>query len=144
MIAEALFGSEALAKQPRPNLAMRFCSTRTATCAFCLLVPMSSSRSSSSSPEPEIAPAKSKKSKDGKKKKQQATMDVDQHGRNEGDTPDWDYKPPDGFALMKHKVDESDFDWDAIHNDDNLELWVVRVSEGVSIRAYCLCRSSLK
>ncbi|KAI0713642.1 hypothetical protein C8Q76DRAFT_675844 [Earliella scabrosa] len=92
---------------------------------------MSSSRSSSSSPEPEIAPTKSKKSKVGKKKKQQATMDVDQHGRNKGDAPDWDYKPPDGFALMKHKVDESDFDWDAIHNDDNLELWVVRVPEGL-------------
>ncbi|OBZ75065.1 hypothetical protein A0H81_04875 [Grifola frondosa] len=32
---------------------------------------------------------------------------------------------------MEHHVDSGDFDWDAVENDDNLELWVIRVPEGV-------------
>ncbi|KAI0696550.1 hypothetical protein C8T65DRAFT_832752 [Cerioporus squamosus] len=91
---------------------------------------MSSSRSSSASPEPELVAKKAKKPKD-KQKKGQAAADVGEHGRNEGDDHDLAYKPPEGFVLMKHKNEEGDFDWDAINGDDNLELWVVRVPDGL-------------
>ncbi|RPD59310.1 hypothetical protein L226DRAFT_553723 [Lentinus tigrinus ALCF2SS1-7] len=91
---------------------------------------MSSSRSSSPSPEPEVVAKRAKKSKD-KRKKAQAVADVDEHGKNEGDDLDLAYKPPEGFVLMKHKGEEGDFDWDAINDDDNLELWVVRVPDGL-------------
>ena len=91
---------------------------------------MSSSRASSSSPEPEIVSKKAKKAKD-KHKKVRIADATEAHGRNEGDDPNWDYKPPDGYALMKHKVEKGEFDWDAINNDDNLEVWVVRVPDGV-------------
>ncbi|KAI0737980.1 hypothetical protein C8Q80DRAFT_1125075 [Daedaleopsis nitida] len=89
---------------------------------------MSSARSSSSSsPEPEVVVQKAKKSKT----KQSKTQVDDVGSRNEGDNPNWDYKPPEGFVSMKHKVDERDFDWEAINDDDNLELWVIRVPDGL-------------
>ena len=99
---------------------------------------MSSSRSSSASPEPEIVAKKAKKSKD-KPKKVQAVADVDEHGKNEGDDLDLAYKPPEGFVPVKHKNDEGDFDWDAINGDDNLELWVVRVPDGVRAVISFIC-----
>ena len=97
---------------------------------------MSSSRTSpSSSPEPEIVPVKAKKSKSKVKKVKVAhpAAEPEKHGRNEGDDPSLVYKPPEGYVLMKHTADETEFDWDAINNDDNLELWVVRVPDGVSV-----------
>ena len=56
---------------------------------------------------------------------------VDTHGKNEGDHPNWDYKPPDGYKAMNMKVDEGPFDWDSIKDNDDLELWIVRVPDGV-------------
>ena len=91
---------------------------------------MSSSRSSSSSPEPEVVTKKSQKGK-AKQKKVKIVNPAEEHGRNEGEDPNWDYKPPEGYALLKHKNEKGEFDWDAINNDDNLELWIVRVPDGV-------------
>ncbi|CDO71878.1 hypothetical protein BN946_scf184940.g25 [Trametes cinnabarina] len=94
---------------------------------------MSSLRSSSSSPEPESLRdlAKKSKSKQKKTKEAQAASAVDKHGRNEGDNPHWDYKPSEGYKPMNLKVAHGPFDWDSIKEDDNLELWVVRVPEGL-------------
>ncbi|KAI0657208.1 hypothetical protein C8Q70DRAFT_1056094 [Cubamyces menziesii] len=94
---------------------------------------MSSSRSSSSSPEPESIReiVKKSKPKQEKTKEAQDASVVDKHGKNEGDNPNWDYKPPDGFKAMNMKVDEGPFDWDAIKDNDDLELWIVRVPDGL-------------
>ena len=101
---------------------------------------MSSSRASSSSPEPEVVSKKTKKGKGKQKKVRLAdpAAQVDEDARNEGDDPNWDYQPPPGYTLMKHKVEQSEFDWDTINNDDNLELWVVRVPDGVRARSTVL------
>ncbi|KAM5542751.1 hypothetical protein V8D89_003712 [Ganoderma adspersum] len=94
---------------------------------------MSSSRASSSSPEPEIVFAKAKKSKDKSKKLKHThpAAEPDKHGRNEGEDASLAYKPPEGYVLMKHSAEETEFDWDTINDDDNLELWVVRVPDGL-------------
>ena len=126
-----LFGPEAFAKQPLPNSA-----TSNLRAPLALQTPadfMSSSRASSSSPEPEIVSAKAKKSRDKSQKVKHAhpAAEPDKHGRNEGEDASLAYKPPEGYVLMKHSAEETEFDWDAINNDDNLELWVVRVPDGV-------------
>ena len=90
---------------------------------------MSSSRASSSSPEPELVSAKSKKGK--KAKGAHPSADAEKHGRNEGEDASLAYKPPEGYVAMKHSTEDTEFDWDAINNDENLELWVVRVPDGV-------------
>ncbi|KAH9948141.1 hypothetical protein B0H21DRAFT_690642 [Amylocystis lapponica] len=87
-----------------------------------------SSSESSSSPEPEIIPKKSKKKSKEKGKKKST---VDTQAKNEGTNPDWAYKPPEGTALLDHGVDTAEFDWDAVKEDDNLEMWIVRVPEGI-------------
>lgn len=135
--ARCLFGSEALAKQLLPDAATR--ARANLLCVFGAYdIHRVMSLRSSSSPEPEPPSKSAKKAKDRQKKLRVShpAAVVDEHGKNEGDDVNWDYKPPEGFVLMKHKVEESDFDWDAINNDDNLELWVVRVPEGVSV---CAC-----
>jgi len=89
------------------------------------------SSSESSSPEPAIKSKKRDKTKDqgGKAKKRVKTNLVG--GRNEGTDSEWAYKPPPGSVLVSHDVDPAEFDWDAINEDENLELWVIRVPEGV-------------
>lgn len=95
-----------------------------------------SSSSRSPSPIPVLSSKQPKKSagqrdKAKEKKKSKHVQIVDPHGRNEA--PDKDaYKPPEGAVLMQHKVEHSDFDWDVVRDDDNLELWLVRVPDGVS------------
>lgn len=93
---------------------------------------MSSESSSSSSklptPEP-VKPTKTKKSKD--KGKQKAVV-ADGTGKNEGTDPDWEYKPPPGSVLLENTVDAGEFDWDAINNDEDVELWLIRVPDSVS------------
>ncbi|KAI0823906.1 hypothetical protein BC628DRAFT_1420638 [Trametes gibbosa] len=94
---------------------------------------MSSSRSSSSSPEPATLHEITKKLAGKKKKTKEAQADsaVDPHGKDKGQNPNWDYKPPEGYKAMNLKVDKGPFDWDSIKDDDNLELWVVRVPDGL-------------
>ncbi|KAI0648400.1 hypothetical protein C8Q79DRAFT_955302 [Trametes meyenii] len=97
---------------------------------------MSSSRSSSTSPEPVPVRQKAKKSKETQKttKEAQAASAVDQHGKSEGRNPNWDYTPPEGYKAMNLKVDDRTFDWDSIKDDDDLELWVVRVPDGLKTK----------
>lgn len=43
------------------------------------------------------------------------------------------YKPPNGSVLLNHNVDSREFDWDEVKNNDDLELWLIRIPDGVSI-----------
>lgn len=87
--------------------------------------------SSSSSVPDEIISKPSKKSKN-KGKKSAATKTPS--GKNEGIDPHWAYKPPPGVVLVEEDVDvdAGEFDWDAINNDDDLDLCLIRVPESVS------------
>ncbi|KAI0373188.1 hypothetical protein BV20DRAFT_962986 [Pilatotrama ljubarskyi] len=97
---------------------------------------MSSSRSSSSSPQLESLHETLRKSKEKQKesKEAHAVSAVDKHGKNEGQNPNWDYKPPEGYKAVNLKVDDETFDWDSIKNDDNLDLWVVRIPAGLKLK----------
>lgn len=92
---------------------------------------LDSMSSTSSSPEP-VQRIKTKK-KDSKKKTKSSTAVVPEHGKDEGTNPDWDYVPPEGTILLDHNVDSAEFDWDTVKNDEDVELWLVRVPEGVSV-----------
>lgn len=90
--------------------------------------PSSSSRSSVT-PPPQVSEKKKKKTS-AKAKTSEVQAD---HGKNEGVDPNWDYAPPPGAVLVeKEEVDGGEFDWDKINNDEDLELWLIRVPEGVS------------
>lgn len=86
--------------------------------------------SSGSSPEPE--PVRAKKSKKKSKVLKPVASNIE-HGKDEGTNPEWDYVPPEGTVLLDHGVDSGDFDWDAVKDDDDLELWLVRVPDSVSV-----------
>ncbi|CAA7260898.1 unnamed protein product [Cyclocybe aegerita] len=89
--------------------------------------PSSSSSRSSATPPPAISPKKTSRDK-GKSK---ATTSAD-HGKNEGVDLNWDYQPPAGAVLLNDKdEDAGEFDWDAVNNDDDIELWLIRVPEGI-------------
>lgn len=95
---------------------------------------MSSSDASSSGSTPPLVKrdtkGKSRKTSKGK----QPTAVVTPHGKNEGVNPDWAYKPPEGAKMLDiDEEDTADFDWDALQDSKDLELWVVRVPEGVRI-----------
>ncbi|KAK0458612.1 uncharacterized protein EV420DRAFT_1224310, partial [Desarmillaria tabescens] len=92
---------------------------------------MSSPASSpSSSPTPEPVPKQTtKKSKDKGKTKAQ----VDDHGKNEGTDPNWAYQPPEGVVLQEN-ADSGEFDWDSLNDDEELELWLIRVPENMKIK----------
>ncbi|KAK0210184.1 hypothetical protein DFS33DRAFT_1251476 [Desarmillaria ectypa] len=92
---------------------------------------MSSSASSpSSSPAPEPVPKRAtKKSKDKGKTK----AHVDEHGKNEGIDPNWAYQPPEG-AVLQDNPDNGEFDWDSLNDDDELELWLIRVPENMKTK----------
>ncbi|KAK1225538.1 hypothetical protein PQX77_011519 [Marasmius sp. AFHP31] len=79
---------------------------------------MSSSSESLRSPSP--VPAKKKGKSKGK-----AT------DRPEEQDPNWAYAPPSTFKLVKDVHDSEDWDWEAINENKGLELWLIRVPEGV-------------
>ena len=96
----------------------------------------SASTSTSSSPEPPPTIARKKaKAKQGK------NADASQaagRGRNEGVDPTWPYKPPSGFVLRDTSSSGQvqgmgDFDWDAVADNPDLELWLIRVPDAVCI-----------
>ena len=89
--------------------------------------PSSSSRSST---PPKVRKNKLKSKKE--KGKTKSTAESSQ-ARNEGTDPSWDYAPPPGAVLVNDNVDAGEFDWDTIHNDDDLELWLIRVPESVGL-----------
>ena len=87
---------------------------------------------SSSSPEPTLSSKKASKQVKEKSKKNGAQPVVvhTPQGKNEGTNPDWAYRPPEGMKLVDGEHDE-EFDWESLKDDDDIELWIVRVPEGV-------------
>jgi hypothetical protein len=93
---------------------------------------MSSASSSSHEPSPApVKPKKSSKEKSKKKAKKAATVVLTQHGKNEGENPNWAFQPPPGAVLADHEVDSGEFDWNAVKDDEDVELWLLRVPEDV-------------
>jgi hypothetical protein len=89
----------------------------------------------SPSPPPEpLKPLKRKKNpkEKSKKKSKSSNVEVTEHGKDEGTNPDWNYVPPAGTILLDHDVDSGEFDWDTVKNDEDVELWLMRVPDGVS------------
>jgi hypothetical protein len=94
----------------------------------------SSSSSSSASPEPEPRPQKKTKTKSKAAEAAKAKKNAERgpaQGKDEGADPHWAYKPPNKSVLLEDAADVEEFDWDALDKDEDLELWVVRIPEGV-------------
>ncbi|KAJ7084847.1 hypothetical protein B0H15DRAFT_383168 [Mycena belliarum] len=87
----------------------------------------SSSSSGSASPEPEISASKKGKSKAAEKTKSANQLKA----RNEGDDPNWAYVPPRKSTRLEASADMGDADWDALSSNPDLELWLVRIPDGV-------------
>ncbi|KAF6758224.1 hypothetical protein DFP72DRAFT_888419 [Ephemerocybe angulata] len=83
----------------------------------------SASSSSSRSPSPVATKIKPKGSKNAKS-----------NGKNEGTDPSWEFKPPPGRVLLEDTFDAGDFDWDNVKNNEDLELVVIRVPDGVKAK----------
>lgn len=78
-----------------------------------------SAASSSRSPSPALKQSKSK------------SKSKDTHGKNEGTDPKWEFQPPPGRFLLEDSSDAGEFDWDNVNNNEDLELVVIRVPNGV-------------
>jgi hypothetical protein len=52
-------------------------------------------------------------------------------GRNEGVNPHWKLQPPAGAELAGRDANFGALDWDAVCDDDDVELWLVRAPSGV-------------
>lgn len=87
-----------------------------------------SSSSSSASHSPSPPPKNKKKVKGADKKKSPSKAG---HGTNEGTDPDWAYAPPAGTVPLQNLVNSEEFEWDNINEEDDCELWLIRVPDGV-------------
>lgn len=92
------------------------------------MTPSSNESSSSSSA---LQPKSSNLTKKKISSKQAASKIQAGHGKNEGVDPNWAYKPPAGVSLLENPEGGGEFDWDTIENDDDLELWLIRVPDSV-------------
>ena len=72
-----------------------------------------------------------KKTKKTKKKSKPAAVVTPDDPKNEGDDPHWAYEPPEGAVLLDHAVDVGAFEWDAIKDDDDVDIWLIRVPDSV-------------
>ncbi|KDQ59813.1 hypothetical protein JAAARDRAFT_56778 [Jaapia argillacea MUCL 33604] len=84
-------------------------------------------------------PRKAKKSTANGRKKRQAVasssaVPAPPEAKNEGENPHWAFQPPDGSTLLDHDVDFGEFDWDEINKDEDLEIWLFRVPEGLKAK----------
>nr|GAT56479.1 predicted protein [Mycena chlorophos] len=87
----------------------------------------STSRASSES-LPEVPLAKNNPSKAARQAKASTT---DAGNRNEGTDPHWAYKPPSGAVLLDSSAELGEFDWDALNADEDNELWLIRLPDGL-------------
>lgn len=101
-----------------------------------------SSKSSKLTTDPTSTSSKPAKSSSKSKAKSKATVtetsdDVPVEARNEGVEPTWEYKPPAKFASVHDakglEFEFGDFDWDSVKKDEEVEVWLVRVPESVSL-----------
>jgi hypothetical protein len=93
----------------------------------------SSSQSSGTPPPPQVLGGKASKSSKEKAKAKAKDSLQDGRGRNEGTDPTWNYAPPAGAVLVTDDVDAGEFDWDTINDNDDLELWLIRVPDSVGL-----------
>ena len=91
----------------------------------------SSSSRSSATPPPQVLEKKKKHGKSDAKKQ----APTDGSGKNEGVDPNWAYSPPPGATLIAEDpdLDAGEFDWDRIQENDDLELWLIRIPASVSL-----------
>ena len=68
-----------------------------------------------------------------KRKKSKKAKSAPVQGKDEGSNPHWNYVPPKDAVLVDYDVDSGNFDWDEVKNNDDLELWLVRVPAEVNI-----------
>lgn len=77
-----------------------------------------------------------KQSKTPTSKARESSGDVLIAARNEGIEPTWEYKPPAKFTSVHDTkgldFEFGEFDYDAVKNDQEVEVWLVRVPEPVS------------
>jgi hypothetical protein len=69
----------------------------------------------------------------GKSKEKAIASTSEHHGRNEGVVDP--SQPPDGMVVLDTSQVDEEFDWDLMKHDENKELWILRVPEGVSLTA---------
>lgn len=78
---------------------------------------------------------KTQKSKDKSSAVPIATADVEEPSTSdpkyEGTNTGWAYEPPKGAVIASHDIDAEEFDYDALKDDENLELWIVRIPDTV-------------
>ncbi|KAG6331030.1 hypothetical protein ID866_8061 [Astraeus odoratus] len=74
------------------------------------------------------------KEKSKKKKSKASPVVIAEHGKNEGDDPHWAYQPPPGAVLLDHAVGSDQFEWDTIKDNDDLELWLIRVPDSIKAK----------
>jgi len=86
---------------------------------------MSDSESGSSASSRRSSPPRQSKKKSAKLTKRPAAQDPAEKGDN------WDFTPPAGSTLLEENPDLGDFDWDAVKNNEDLELWLVRLPDSV-------------
>ncbi|KAF7777857.1 hypothetical protein Agabi119p4_3929 [Agaricus bisporus var. burnettii] len=78
--------------------------------------------------------SKSKKSKSHKSSQKNAvtTRVEEPSARNEGRDTNWGYQPPtDAEPIDSTNEDYGEFDWDAVQEDEDVEVWVIRVPESI-------------
>lgn len=87
-----------------------------------------STSGSSRSPTPQILPKKKKSGAKDKGKQKAALVPA----RSEGVDPHWTYAPPSGSVLVDNtETDAGGFDWDAVNDNDDVELWLIRIPDAV-------------
>jgi len=91
--------------------------------------------SPSTTPPPKVASKKKKATKSDLKGKKKANSPVEP--RNEGVDVNWAYKPPQGAVLIDSKEEDAgQFDWDAVNDDEDVELCLIRIPEAVSGKTF--------
>jgi hypothetical protein len=81
--------------------------------------------------------SKTKKSRSSKSQQKRATTargesSSGSSGKNEGRNLNWEYQPPPGAEPIDSTNEEyGAFDWDAVNEDDDVEIWIMRVPENV-------------
>jgi hypothetical protein len=50
---------------------------------------------------------------------------------NEGLDLNWAYQPPPDVKAITANEDNGEFDWDAVKEDDDVEVWVIRLPDNV-------------
>lgn len=74
---------------------------------------------------------KHKKDKSKKQKSLASTTTIPDAGKNEGADQNWAFQPPPGVKPISTNEDNGEFDWDAVKEDEDVEVWVMRVPENV-------------